>query len=167
MWQLLVVGSLVAAVISAAPDRISADGGRVDRVVVDKSERRMWLMSAAHVVATFHVSLGAEPRGHKRREGDERTPEGLYILDWKNAGSGYYRSIHISYPNRADTADAAGRGEDPGGNVMIHGQKNRFGWFAPVLQHFDWTNGCIAVTNAEMQDIWTLVPANTPIEIMP
>ena len=157
------VFAALAAFLGA--DRIAADGNPVDRVIVDKSERRLVLMSGTQVVARYPVSLGASPVGDKQREGDERTPEGGYHLDWRNARSGYFRSIHVSYPDADDKADAARRSEDPGGLIMIHGQPNYFGWLAPVLQHFDWTNGCIAVTNAEMQEIWNLVPPNTPIDI--
>ena len=165
MGKLLAVCILAGLGVLLASGRISADGRAVDRVVVDKSERRMLLLNGGDVVARYRIALGASPVGHKRKEGDERTPEGLYRLDWRNARSGYFRSIHISYPDDADVADAKKRKENPGGMIMIHGQQNYFGWLAPVLQHFDWTNGCIAVTNAEMQEIWNLVPDDTPIEI--
>ena len=107
------------------------------------------------------------PSVDKRQEGDQKTPEGLYSLDWRNPGSGYYKSIHVSYPAPADVSAAAASGVDPGGMIMIHGQPNYFGWLAFLTQRFDWTNGCIAVTNAEMEEIWAMVPNNTPIEIKP
>lgn len=165
MSRLLIVVALGALGLLVGTVRISADGKAVDRVVVDKSERRLSLMSGRHVVARYRIALGANPVGHKRKEGDERTPEGVYRLDWRNAGSGFFRSIHVSYPNQADIADAMRRKEDSGGLIMIHGQPNHFGWLAPLFQHFDWTNGCIAVTNTEMQEIWNLVPNNAPIDI--
>lgn len=139
----------------------------VTLVRVDKSERRMELLSGDSVLKTYHIALGADPLGHKRREGDERTPEGRYVLDWRNANSIAYRSIHISYPNAADTAAARTAGYSPGGNIMIHGQPNGYGWWSWLLQRVDWTDGCIAVTDEEMAEIWAMVPDGTPIEIEP
>ncbi|MEB2847041.1 L,D-transpeptidase family protein [Rhizobiales bacterium RZME27] len=139
----------------------------VSHVLVNKSERRMQIMDGETVVKTYSIALGGSPEGHKQKEGDERTPEGTYTLDWRNPGSGYHRSIHVSYPNEADTARAAAAGEDPGGMIMIHGQRNYLGWLSPLTQWFDWTNGCIAVSNAEMDEIWDLVKNGTPIEIRP
>ncbi len=139
----------------------------VSHVLVMKSERRMLIMDGETVVKTYSIALGGSPEGHKQKEGDERTPEGSYVLDWRNPGSGYHRSIHVSYPNEADKARAASAGEDPGGMIMIHGQRNYFGWLSPLTQWFDWTNGCIAVSNAEMDEIWDLVKNGTPIEIRP
>jgi murein L,D-transpeptidase YafK len=165
MPRLLTACAVAGLVLLLGASRISADGNAIDRVVVDKSERRMLLLSGSHVVASYRIALGANPVGHKRREGDERTPEGGYRLDWRNIRSGYFKSIHVSYPDQADKADAESRKEDPGGLIMIHGQPNYFGWLAPLLQHFDWTDGCIAVTNVEMQEIWNIVPDNTSIDI--
>jgi murein L,D-transpeptidase YafK len=139
----------------------------VTHVLVMKGERRMQIMSGDAVVRTYSIALGGSPVGHKEKEGDERTPEGRYVLDWRNDKSGYHRSIHVSYPNEADTERARNAGEDPGGMIMIHGQRNYLGWFSPVTQWFDWTNGCIAVTNAEMDEIWAIVENGTPIEIRP
>lgn len=127
----------------------------------------MDLFVGGNVVRSYPVALGRNPVGHKLREGDARTPEGRYFLDWRNTRSGYYRAIHISYPDASDRAAAAARGEDPGGDIMIHGQRNGFGWFAPLLQMTDWTLGCIAVTNQHMAEIWDLVDNGTPIEISP
>ena len=141
--------------------------GRVDLVRVDKSERRMQLLVGAVVVKTYMIALGADPVGHKQREGDERTPEGRYVLDWRNARSIAYRSIHISYPNAQDSALAQAGGYSPGGSIMIHGQPNGYGWWSWLLQRFDWTDGCIAVTDAEMAEIWDMVDNGTPIEIHP
>jgi murein L,D-transpeptidase YafK len=161
IWLLLV--ALLASISPA--DRISVDRQSIDRVVVDKSERRLLLLRGAQVIAAYQVSLGGDPRGHKRREGDEKTPEGFYTLDWRNGKSSMFRSLHVSYPDASDKQQAELRGDDPGGMIMIHGQPNYFGWAGPVLQLFDWTDGCIAVSNAEMQEIWDMVPNNTPIEI--
>lgn len=136
-------------------------------VLVSKGDRRMQIMNGDTVLKTYSVALGGSPVGHKEKEGDERTPEGSYVLDWRNSKSSYHRSIHVSYPNEADTERARKVGEDPGGMIMIHGQRNYFGWLSPITQWFDWTNGCIAVTNADMNEIWALVGNGTPIEIRP
>ena len=150
--------------------------GQVALVRVHKAERRLELVAkrsrvspdrGQRVLASFPIALGDAPRGHKRREGDERTPEGRYSLDWRNPRSAFHRSIHVSYPNARDRAHAAVRGESPGGMIMIHGQPNLFGWLAPVLQMSDWTDGCIALTNAQMDVVWNNVPDGTPIEILP
>lgn len=139
----------------------------VDRVVVRKADRRMTLYSANEPVATYSISLGADPTGQKTWRGDSRTPEGTYVLDYRNAESGFYRSIHISYPNEADRA--AGRAADvpTGGNVMIHGMPGGRAWIGPFYKFEDWTDGCISVTNREMAEIWRAVPDGTPIEIGP
>lgn len=127
----------------------------------------MELLSGARVLKTYHIALGANPLGHKEREGDERTPEGGYVLDWRNPNSIAYRSIHISYPNAVDEAAAGAGGYPPGGAIMIHGQPNGYGWWSWLLQRVDWTDGCIAVTDEDMAEIWALVPDGTPIEIYP
>jgi murein L,D-transpeptidase YafK len=145
------------------PERI----GKADFIKVDKSERLMQLLRKDKVIATYNIALGDNPEGHKQQEGDERTPEGQYIIDWRNPKSGYFLSLHISYPNPNDIARAKDAGVSPGGMIMIHGQPNGYSAATPVLQSFDWTNGCIAVTNAEMKQIWDAVPDGTPIEISP
>ncbi len=137
----------------------------VDKVLVDKSEEKLYLLSGDSIVSQYSVSFGAKPKGHKQKEGDEKTPEGNYVLDYKKEDSAFYRAIHISYPNENDKRAAAARGDDPGGAIMIHGQRNWLGWLSPITQRFDWTDGCIAVTNGEMDEIWKLVSVNTPIEI--
>lgn len=136
-----------------------------DRVLVDKSEGTMVLYSGEFMLGHYFVSFGANPEGHKQEEGDERTPEGLYALDFKKADSVFYKSIHISYPNEEDKKAAAARGVNPGGAIMIHGQRNGLGWLSLITQRFNWTDGCIAVTNSEMDEIWARVPTGTPIEI--
>ena len=152
------------ALCAAVPAR-AAD--KADLVRVDKSERRLELLHKGTVLRSYRVALGNAPEGHKREEGDERTPEGRYVLDWRNPGSSFHKSIHISYPNAADRAAAKAAGRDPGGLIMIHGQPNGFGWWSWLLQLVDWTDGCIAVTDAEMDEIWTMVDNGTPIEITP
>jgi murein L,D-transpeptidase YafK len=144
-----------------------AGDNKVDLVRVEKSERRMQLLSGETLIKEYKIALGARPIGHKRWEGDERTPEGRYVLDWRNPKSMAYKSIHISYPSAKDTAAAKLMGVPPGGEIMIHGAANGYGWWGWVLQLIDWTDGCIAVTNHEMDEIWTLVQDGTPIEINP
>lgn len=142
---------------------------RADRVVVDKSARRLRLMHEGAVVREYRIALGDAPVGHKVREGDERTPEGDYVLDWRNARSTFYKSIHVSYPNAQDRRRARDLGYSPGGMIMIHGKPNYIS-SPKVLAEYDqrdWTNGCIAVTNAEMDEIWNAVQDGTPIRILP
>jgi murein L,D-transpeptidase YafK len=145
----------------------SAATEKADRVVVKKSEARLYLERDGKTFAAFRTAFGARPEGHKQQEGDERTPEGRYVLDSKNAKSAYYKAIHVSYPNAHDTASAKARGVDAGGLIMVHGQKNGFGWLAPIAQYFNWTDGCVAVSNEDMDMIWQAVDVGTPIEILP
>lgn len=139
----------------------------VTLVRVVKSEQKLLLMAGDKSLQEFHVALGANPVGHKQQEGDKRTPEGSYVLDYKKADSAFYKAIHISYPNAGDIASARERGVKPGGQIMIHGQKNGLGWLAPVTQRVNWTDGCIALADPDMDTVWTLVAAGTPIEILP
>lgn len=141
----------------------------VDSVVVHKAQRRMKLMKGGQVYREYRVALGDQPVGHKMQEGDERTPEGNYTLDWRNPRSNFYKSIHVSYPNHRDRAFARAMNINPGGMIMIHGRPN---WLtsAKVAREYDrrdWTDGCIAVTNEEMDEIWRLVRDGTPIRILP
>ncbi len=137
----------------------------VDLVKVDKSESRMYLLDGERVVKEYHVAFGANPKGHKQQEGDEKTPEGSYILDYKKEDSSFYRAMHISYPNEQDKANAKKLGVSPGGFIMVHGQKNWLGWLSLVSQRFNWTNGCIALTNSEMDEFMDLVKVGTEIQI--
>ncbi len=136
-----------------------------DLVVVKKSQRKMFLLKNDKIIRQYHISLGGNPTGHKEQQGDQKTPEGNYILDYKKKNSSFYRAIHISYPDATDRKNAAKKKVNPGGQIMIHGQKNGFGKLAWITQRFDWTDGCIAVTNKEMAEIWSLVRVNTPIRI--
>lgn len=140
---------------------------KADYVLVDKAERKLYLQVNGKIVKEYRVAFGANPKGHKLQEGDERTPEGKYTLDYKKGNSSFYKAIHISYPNTQDSIRAKTAGVNPGGVIMIHGQPNGFGWLAWILQFFNWTDGCIAVTNAEMEEIWQMVDAGTPVEIRP
>ena len=139
---------------------------KADSVLVNKSEKKLYLIADGEPFKSYHVVFGANPAGHKQQEGDERTPEGKYLLDYKKDDSALYKAIHISYPNQNDIENAKKRGVSPGGLIMIHGQRNGGGWLAFASQFFNWTNGCIAVTNSEMEEIWQAVDAGTPIEIV-
>ena len=145
-----------------------AYGGQVaDFVLVIKSESRLYLLHEGKELASFKVAFGGNPRGHKQQQGDERTPEGRYTLDYKNAQSAYYKSIHVSYPNDKDRESAKKRGVDPGGHIMVHGQRNGYEGFATIVQLFNWTDGCIALSNKDMDVVWQTVNPGTPIEIRP
>ncbi|GMG85773.1 L,D-transpeptidase family protein [Biformimicrobium ophioploci] len=149
------------------PTLAMAKAQPVDLVVVHKSKSLMQLIRSGKVVRSFNVVFGKNPRGHKIREGDKRTPEGRYTLDWKKENSTYYRAIRIDYPNAQDRARAAKLGVSPGGSIMIHGQKPEWKNIEKYLTRMNWTDGCIAVTNSEMDEIWSLVQVDTPIEIYP
>lgn len=149
------------------PGLFARNPGQVDKVVVLKAERRMTLWSGGEPVATYRIALGADPTGHKTFLGDSRTPEGLYTLDYRNEDSEFHRSVHVSYPNEVDLAEAIASDVPPGGNIMIHGLPNGFGWVGPLYNLRDWTDGCIAVTNSDIEEIWRAVPNGTPIEIRP
>ena len=178
-WSWLLVPVLVALAVPAytkvmarlapgTPPAMAALANQVDRIVVEKSARRMELWRGETKIAAYDIALGGAPEaGHKQQEGDERTPEGHYVIDWRNTRSVAHMSLHISYPNATDGAAAAARGVSPGGAVMIHGLPNGWGALGRLHLMADWTDGCIGVTNAEMEQIWSLVPDGTPIEIRP
>ncbi|WP_341367021.1 L,D-transpeptidase family protein [Yoonia sp. BS5-3] len=150
---------------SGTPPPMAPMEQQADMVFVDKSDRALVLLRNGEVIRTYDISMGGNPEGHKTQEGDERTPTGDYTIDWRNENSIAHLSLHISYPNANDTTQAEARGVSPGGNIMIHGILNGWGWLGALQRRVDWTNGCIAVTNAEMREIWSLVPNGTPIRI--
>ena len=180
-------GSAVAAGTGTATGALGAAGSRgptvlgsaratelhddtlwmADRVVVDKSDRQLHLISRGEVMRSYPISLGKNPLGHKAQEGDMRTPEGDYVLDWRNPTSDFFMSMHISYPNARDIQEANARGLSPGGLIMIHGLPNDAEATRTDYLYEDWTDGCIAVSNQAMIDIWLSVPDNTPITIVP
>lgn len=138
-----------------------------DRVVVDKSDRKLHLMQSGEIFRTFDIALGIRPVGDKEYEGDFRTPEGQYLLDARNPNSEFFLSIRVSYPSGQDIREAREKGLDPGGAIMIHGQPNIPSRSETYYRTQDWTNGCIAVSNSDMIDIWLMTDENTPIEIRP
>lgn len=138
-----------------------------DHVVVKKAERRLELHNNGTVFRTFPIALGANPEGHKQREGDQRTPEGTYRLDWRNVNSAFFLAMRVSYPNDEDIRRARQSGVHPGNNIMIHGLPNEPRYPSDHYLYADWTDGCIAVSNSAMIDIWLSVPDDTPITILP
>jgi len=155
---LLVLGLHLAAI--AAPVQ-------ADKIIVLKSARSMTLLSGGKALKTYKVALGSVPVGPKQVEGDHKTPEGDYIIDAKNQHSQFHLSLHISYPSAADQQRARNLGARPGGAIMIHGLAAPFAYLGPLHRQTDWTDGCVAVTNAEIEEIWKLVPVGTRVEIRP
>ena len=153
--------------LGAAADALEEPTDRIDRILVVKSERKMYLQSAGRTVRTFDISLGLVPQGAKQREGDFRTPEGVYYIEAKNARSDFFLALKVSYPNDDDRARARVNGVDPGGQIMIHGLPNAPKYPEGRYLGSDWTDGCIAVSNSDMVDLWLMTSVATPIEIRP
>ena len=141
--------------------------GPVDKVLIEKKERRLTLILKGEVLKTYKIALGGNPIGPKERQGDNKTPEGTYVIDSGNKGSRYHRSLHISYPNEKDKKRAKELGVSPGGDIMIHGIKNGFSWAGDSHTEVDWTKGCIAITDEEIEEIEKLAPNGTIVEIRP
>ena len=138
-----------------------------DRVLVEKAVRRLILLRGGTPLKTYRVALGRAPVGPKEQEGDQRTPEGIYLIDFHKEDSDYHRALHVSYPEQRDIERAAAAGVPPGFDIMIHGIRNGKGWIGAFHRRTDWTAGCIAVTDFEIEEIWRAVPDGTPIEIRP
>jgi len=141
--------------------------GPADKILIEKQERRLTLLSKGNVIKTYRIALGGNPYGPKERQGDNKTPEGTYIIDSRNKDSSYHLSLHISYPNDEDKRRAKSLGVSPGGDIMIHGIMNGFSWIGEFHTASDWTKGCIAVTDEEIEEIDKLVPDGTIVEIRP
>jgi murein L,D-transpeptidase YafK len=159
---------VLTALFLSPPDAARADRPVAAKIIVFKSERRMELLDVkSKILKAYEVSLGGNPEGPKSQRGDSKTPEGTYEISGRNPGSSYHLSLRISYPNKQDIMQAEARGVSPGGDIFIHGLPNGKGFIG--FQHllYDWTDGCIAVTNQEIEDIWNMVPDGTPIEIRP
>jgi len=156
------IGLLVAVMCT-----IAAAAPKVDRIVVLKKEHKLLLLSEGEPVKLYRVALGSGGMAPKRQQGDHRTPEGSYRIDWRNPASRFHLALHISYPNEADKDYARKLGVDPGGDIMIHGLADSFKELEAAHRISDWTDGCIAVTDAEIEEIWKLVPDGTPVEILP
>lgn len=138
-----------------------------DRILIEKKQRRLTLFSKGEVIKTYRIALGGNPDGPKERRGDNKTPEGVYVIDSRNRDSRYHLALHISYPNERDKRRAKELGVDPGGNIMIHGLKNGFSYVGDLHTKADWTKGCIAVTDEEIAEIAKAVPNGTVVEILP
>ena len=149
----------VAACLAAAQ--------KADAVLINKSEKALYLLRDDRVIAQYSVVFGSSPLGHKIQEGDQRTPEGKYTLDYKNLHSKYFKSIHVSYPNARDRQRARELGVSAGGDIMIHGQPNDLGWIKMFSQFVNWTDGCVALKDEDMQAVWDAVDPGTPVEIIP
>jgi murein L,D-transpeptidase YafK len=149
------------------PHQSLAAGIKADKIVVVKSERTLSLLKNGAVIASYRVALGSNPIGHKVKEWDGRTPEGQYSIKGSREKSDFYRALRVSYPNAKDLRNAQRLGVSAGDHIMVHGIKNGLGWLGRFHRLIDWTDGCIAVTNEEMRDIWNAVPQDTPIEIRP
>jgi murein L,D-transpeptidase YafK len=159
---LMVVVLATSLLADAGPPNTPADS-----ILILKKSHLLYLMSNGKAIRTYKVALGTGGLAAKGREGDGRTPEGHYVIDSRNAASHYHKALHISYPNTADRERAARLGVAPGGAVMIHGLPNGKGGIGPAHRLYDWTLGCIAVTDQEIDEIWALVPIGTPVEIRP
>ena len=169
-FRLLIAAALAllgGSLYAYLPRTQLSDGTKADRVVVKKSARTLELYRGAELLRTYSIALGRTPLGHKQQEGDGRTPEGDYILDYRNPRSSYHKALHVSYPSPADAAAAKSRGVSPGGLIMVHGIRNRMGYIGRLHRLFDWTDGCIAVTDEEIDEIWRVVDDGTPIVIEP
>ncbi len=160
-WAVVLAIALLAARTYAVPPL------KADKVVVHKKDRLLILVNRGKEFKRYRIALGGTPVGPKARQGDHKTPEGNYVLDRRNPQSQFYKSIHISYPTAEQAAAARRARVSPGGDIFIHGLGKRYGWVGAAHRLKDWTDGCIAVTNEEMDEIWRLVADGTPIEIRP
>jgi murein L,D-transpeptidase YafK len=143
-------------------------GGQADRVVIEKGDRLLLLYRHRQLIGSYRIALGGHPFGPKQTVGDERTPEGTYLLDQKDPTSAFYKSIRVSFPNAYDMAAARlAHRAAPSGVVLIHGQKPVFDSLAPISRSLDWTDGSIALSNSDMDRVWAAVAAGTPVEIRP
>jgi murein L,D-transpeptidase YafK len=162
--RVAVLALLTALPASAAP---LPRGVTADRLVVDKSERTLTVFWHGVPIKVYRVALGGDPVAPKRRQGDERTPEGLYVVSERHENSDFHLALHLSYPNADDRARARAERVNPGGNIEIHGLRGGFDWVGSAHTLFDWTDGCVAVTNLEIEELWRAAPKGTPVEIRP
>ena len=172
-WRLLSVGAALSGMLAAPAASLTvhpasaAQVEKADRIIVVKSERRLYLTREGRVMKSFRVALGREPKGTKIYQGDGRTPEGVYEVAAFNPGSRFHRAVRVSYPNEQDLVRARALGQAGGGDIMIHGLAPERRGFGAGHWQFNWTNGCIAVTDREIEEIWRRVEIGTPIEIRP
>lgn len=170
---MLLAGAMVAVLawdflkVTRRPPALAESQARATAIVVEKSLRRISLERNGVVVKSYDMSLGRSPLGHKRQEGDGKTPEGTYVIDFKHPRSRYHLSLRISYPSVADRDRASRLGVAAGSDIMIHGLPNGLGWLGAFHLYRDWTDGCIAVTNAQIEEIWAMVDVGARVEIRP
>jgi len=167
MMFALILSIILGTSLSAPQAGTAQAVPKSDRVVVKKSRRELLLLNNSRVIYVFPIALGDEPEGDKLEEGDWRTPEGRYIIDWRNPDSRFYKSLHISYPNARDRQESTSAGVDPGGMIMIHGHPLDAGHHPEKYIGRDWTDGCIALENEDMDIVWSSVDDGTPIDILP
>ena len=165
--RIRILTGLSACLLCAVGIAQSASSPHADKVVVLKKERMLQLLDHGKVIKTYKVALGTNPVGPKERQGDHKTPEGVYVLDSRNPHSQFYKSIHVSYPNARDRDLARRNHVSPGGDIFVHGLPNGNKWIGEGHRLKDWTDGCIAVTDEGMDEIWRAVSDGTPIEIRP
>jgi murein L,D-transpeptidase YafK len=160
--------AIMAALLVSATAHASQPLQQADRVVIEKGKRTLRLYSGPRQLAAFYVALGHEPVGRKLCQGDDKTPEGTYAIEGRKENSDFHRALKISYPSPEDRARARLWGCDPGGEIMIHGLKEDWGpRFNRLHRRTDWTHGCVAVTNEEIEQIWAMVPDGARVEIRP
>lgn len=167
MYWLTAFCCLFFSTLCLASTTTTLDGRTIDKVLIIKSMNKLELLSKGETIKSYRVSLGKFPKGPKFREGDQRTPEGFYWIDWRKTSDKFNLSMHISYPNAQDLARAKAAGVPPGSMIMIHGTPIDEEYPEWYFSSLNWTNGCIALTNADMREIWTLVKDGTLIEIRP
>jgi murein L,D-transpeptidase YafK len=168
--RILALACVLAALVFAAANyelRPLPASARADQILVEKSARRLTLFQGGQALKRYPIALGHAPVGAKREEGDQRTPEGNYVIDAHKPDSDFHRALHVSYPSPSDTLSAEQRGVMPGEDIMIHGLQNGRGWVGAFHRLTDWTAGCIAVTDKQIEEIYRAVPDGTPIEIRP
>jgi len=162
-----VMSKIATPTINRAPVTGIRSSVVADSIVVEKGKHTLTLFSAGTAVRTYRVALGAQPTGDKVKKGDNRTPEGTFFIDFKNPNSKYHKALHISYPDALHSARASALGVSPGGDIMIHGLPPRYAAIGAGHAQYDWTEGCIAVTDKEIEEIWAAIPTGAPIHIKP
>lgn len=166
--KLFIVLFIISIIIySSYPEKKLTKNAEIDKIIVLKSKRELKVFSKEILLKTYKISLGSHPNGKKEFEGDKKTPEGLYFINDKNLNSGYHKNLGISYPNKNDIERAKILNKPPGGHIKIHGLKNKTGFIGKFHRFHDWTLGCIAVTNDEIDELFNSVKIGTPIEIKP
>lgn len=159
--------AMILLISTAVQTQAAAITQSVTYLTVDKADRKLTAWHGRQIIKSYRIALGGNPLGHKQQEGDSRTPEGRYIIDMKNPKSSFHLSLHISYPNRTDRLSARRRGVSPGGNIMIHGTPEALSTVNALGMYVDWTAGCIAVSNVEIEELFRAVKVGTPILIRP